>query len=56
MKLEVHKCEKVSEPDFWGKFPFCPNWAKTAQKWTFWYNFWTVCPFFEFFCMMIKYH
>ena len=55
MKIEVHKGEKVSEPDFWGKFPFCPNWAKMAQKWTFWYNFWTVCPFFEFFCMMIKY-
>ena len=28
MKLEVHKGEKVSEPDFWGKFPFCPNWEK----------------------------
>jgi len=35
MKLEVHKGEKVSEPDFSGKFPFCPNWAKMAQKWTF---------------------
>jgi hypothetical protein len=35
MKLEVHKGEKVSEPDFWGKFPFCPIWAKMTQKWTF---------------------
>ena len=31
MKLEVHKGEKVSEPDFGGKFPFC---LKIGQKWT----------------------
>ena len=41
MKLGVHKGEKVSVPDFWGKFPFCPNWAKMAQKWTF-------CIYFKF--------
>ena len=32
MKLDVHKCEKMSEPNFGGKFWFCPNWAKMAQK------------------------
>jgi hypothetical protein len=41
MKLEVHKGEKVSESNFWGKFPFCPNWAKMAQKWNF-------CKYFKF--------
>ena len=33
-----HKSEKVSEPIFWGKFSFCPNWAKMAQKWTFFWG------------------
>ena len=35
MKLEIHKCKKVTEPDFSGKFSFAQIWAKRAQKWTF---------------------
>ena len=35
MKLEIHKCEKVTEPDFSEKFSFAQIWAKRAQKWTF---------------------
>ena len=35
MKLEIHKCEKVTEADFSGKFSFAQIWAKRAQKWTF---------------------
>ena len=35
MKLEIHKCEKVTEPDFSEKFSFAQIWAKRAQKCTF---------------------
>ena len=35
MKLVIHKCKKVTEPDFSGKFSFAQIWAKRAQKWTF---------------------
>ena len=35
MKLEIHKCKKVTEPDFSGKFSFAQIWAKRAQKGTF---------------------
>ena len=35
MKLEIHKCEKVTKPDFLGKFSFAQIWAKRAQKCTF---------------------
>ena len=37
MKLEVHKGEKVSQPDFWGKFSLCPNWEKWAKNGRFLY-------------------
>ena len=32
MKLRDHKCRKVTEPDFLGKFSFSQKWAKRAQK------------------------
>ena len=32
MKLEVHKGEKVSEPDFGGKFLFCQKLGKNGTK------------------------
>jgi len=32
MKLEVHKGEKVSEPDFGGKFMFCQKLGKNGPK------------------------
>ena len=35
MKLGVHKCSKVTEPNFFGKFSFAQIWAKRAQKWTY---------------------
>ena len=32
MKLEIHKCAKVTEPDFSGKLSFAQIWAKGAQN------------------------
>ena len=32
MKLRDHKCRKVTEPDFSGKFSFSQKWAKRAKK------------------------
>ena len=38
MKLRDHKCRKVTEPDFSGKFSFSQKWAKRAQKGPKWPN------------------
>ena len=32
MKLGVHKCSKVTEPDFSGKFSISEKWGKMTQK------------------------
>ena len=32
MKLGVHKCSKVTEPDFSGKFSFSEKWGKMPKK------------------------
>ena len=63
VNVEVHKGEKESDPDFWGKFPCCPNWAEMAQTSTFFIYFkflWLVVAFigigslvFLFFCMKL---
>jgi len=47
MKLEVHKGEKVSEPDFGGKFPFCPKLGKNGPKMALLYIFQIPVPVIE---------
>jgi len=47
MKLEVHKGEKVSEPDFGGKFPFCPKLGKNGPKMDLLYIFQIPVPVIE---------
>ena len=47
MKLEVHKGEKVSEPDFGGKLPFCPKLGKNGPKMDLLYIFQIPVPVIE---------